>query len=136
MYSFSAQNFLKAANLKKSDERIWMALGDTFAELDNLDYAKKAYKRAISCGGANQLASIEKMARICQKLGLARKTAQYWELFLGESEGICCSIFGTEESCHFLNIEINGTISEIIKVTFDSAKYTYPARGTNTQTLL
>jgi len=86
MYSFSAQNFLKAANLKKSDERIWMALGDTFAELDNLDYAKKAYKRAISCGGANQLASIEKMARICQKLGLARKTAQYWELFLGESE--------------------------------------------------
>ena len=64
-----------------------MALGDTFTELENLNYAKKAYKRAISCGGANMQASIEKMARICLRLKLSKKTAQYWELFLQESEG-------------------------------------------------
>ena len=74
--------------MKKNDERIWMALGDTFTELDNLNYAKKAYKRAISCGGVNRQASIEKMARICHKLGLAKKTTSYWELFLRESEGM------------------------------------------------
>ena len=47
MHSFAIRYYLKAANLKPSDERLWIAVGDVYQELDSLVFAQKAYKRAI-----------------------------------------------------------------------------------------
>ena len=47
MHWFAIRYYLKAANLKPSDERLWIAVGDVYQELDSLVFAQKAYKRAI-----------------------------------------------------------------------------------------
>ena len=46
LYSFSIQKYWHAVNLKPNDERLWIALGDSYVELENFDFAKRAYKRA------------------------------------------------------------------------------------------
>lgn len=40
---------MKASTLISNDDRIWIALGDCYAHLDNLGFAKRYYKRAARC---------------------------------------------------------------------------------------
>jgi len=73
---------LKALNLRPNNDRICEAIGDSYEKLDQLDIAKRYFKRASRLSQFSSASCLSKIARICRRMKDDDKAAKYYEMYV------------------------------------------------------
>jgi anaphase-promoting complex subunit 8 len=77
MHSFALYYFLRAAQLRPYDSRMWCALAESYERVDRVADAIRCYLRAESNQDIEDIA-LMKLAKLYARLGRASAAAQYY----------------------------------------------------------